>query len=70
MLTASILAKTARDAYMVEVDGHHPGYGFALHKGYGTARHLAALARLGPCPLHRRSFEPVRSAPDRAAPTE
>jgi ribonuclease HII len=67
---ASILAKTGRDAYMAEVDLAHPGYGFAVHKGYGTARHLAALADLGPCPLHRRSFEPVRSASGRAAQTE
>ena len=67
---ASILAKTARDAHMAAADLAHPGYGFAVHKGYGTARHLAALARLGPCPLHRRSFQPVRSASVRAAPTE
>ena len=67
---ASILAKTARDAYMGEADLAHPGYGFAVHKGYGTARHLAALAQLGPCPLHRQSFQPVRSASVRAAPTE
>jgi len=61
---ASILAKTWRDAFMVSADGRHPGYGFAAHKGYGTPEHLAALAGLGPCPLHRRSFEPVRSACD------
>jgi ribonuclease HII len=59
---ASILAKTWRDAFMVAADGRHPGYGFAVHKGYGTPEHLAALAGLGACPLHRRSFEPVRSA--------
>ena len=59
---ASILAKTWRDAYMVGADRRHPGYGFAVHKGYGTRAHLAALAGLGVCPLHRRSFEPVRSA--------
>jgi ribonuclease HII len=59
---ASILAKTWRDAFMVGADHRHPGYGFAVHKGYGTPGHLAALAGLGPCPLHRRSFEPVRSA--------
>ena len=64
---ASILAKTARDAYMADADRLHPGYGFALHKGYGTVRHLAALDQLGPCPLHRRSFEPVRSATVRSA---
>jgi ribonuclease HII len=60
---ASILAKTWRDAYMAAADARYPGYGFAVHKGYGTAAHLAALAREGPCRLHRRSFEPVRSAP-------
>ena len=59
---ASILAKTARDALMEELDGRHPGYGFARHKGYPTPEHLAALGRLGPCPVHRRSFAPVRQA--------
>jgi ribonuclease HII len=58
---ASILAKTARDAYMIGADQDYPGYGFAVHKGYGTARHLAAIADLGVTPLHRRSFEPVKS---------
>ena len=56
---ASILAKTTRDAWMTELDCRYPGYGFAKHKGYGTAEHLAALNRLGPCPEHRRSFGPV-----------
>ena len=56
---ASILAKTARDAYLVELDGTYPGYGFARNKGYGTPEHLEALQRLGPCPIHRRSFAPV-----------
>jgi ribonuclease HII len=59
---ASVLAKTWRDAWMVAACERHPGYDFAVHKGYGTAVHLKALSRLGPCPLHRRSFEPVRSA--------
>ena len=59
---ASILAKTARDALLVELDALHPGYGFARNKGYGTPLHLAALDRLGPCPAHRRSFAPVRQA--------
>jgi ribonuclease HII len=59
---ASILAKTWRDAWMESVDARYPGYGFAAHKGYGTPGHHDALARLGPCCLHRRSFEPVRSA--------
>jgi len=59
---ASILAKTARDALMAELDGVHPGYGFARHKGYPTAEHFEALGRLGACPVHRRSFQPVREA--------
>jgi len=59
---ASILAKTHRDALMEAQDGLHPGYGFATHKGYATARHLSALRRLGPCPIHRRSFAPVAAA--------
>lgn len=57
---ASILAKVERDAYMVAQARIHPGYGFERHKGYGTRAHLEALARLGPCSLHRRSFAPVR----------
>ena len=57
---ASIVAKVARDSLMKELDALHPGYGFARHKGYPTAEHLAALERLGPTPLHRRSFAPVR----------
>ncbi len=57
---ASILAKVARDKIMTEFDALHPGYGFARHKGYATPEHLAALDRLGPCPLHRPSFAPVR----------
>jgi ribonuclease HII len=57
---ASILAKTARDALMRAFDLEHPGYGFAQHMGYGTPEHLNCLQRLGPCPLHRRSFAPVR----------
>jgi ribonuclease HII len=56
---ASILAKTTRDALLVELDRVYPQYGFAQHKGYGTPEHLAALERHGPCPLHRRSFAPV-----------
>jgi ribonuclease HII len=57
---ASILAKVARDAEMALLDARFPGYGFAQHKGYGTPEHLAALRTLGPCEIHRRSFEPVR----------
>ena len=56
---ASVLAKTARDAYMLEVHARFPHYGFARHKGYGTAVHMAALAEHGPCDEHRRSFAPV-----------
>ena len=56
---ASILAKTARDAYCMEMEATYPGYGFAQHKGYPTEAHLAALHKLGPCPEHRRSFAPV-----------
>jgi ribonuclease HII len=59
---ASILAKTARDAALLELHQRYPGYGFAAHKGYPTAAHMAALDRLGPCPEHRRSFAPVRRA--------
>lgn len=53
---ASILAKVARDAYMIEQDKLYPAYGFARNKGYGTAEHIAALRSHGPCPIHRRSF--------------
>ncbi len=58
---ASIIAKVTRDRWMSEFDGVYPGYGFAAHKGYGVPAHAAALARLGPCPLHRLSFRPVRA---------
>ena len=57
---ASILAKVARDREMIALDARYPGYGFARHKGYGTREHLEALKRLGPSPVHRRSFAPVR----------
>lgn len=57
---ASILAKTFRDRLMVELEELWPGYGFSVHMGYPTAVHLEALARLGPCPIHRKSFGPVR----------
>lgn len=59
---ASILAKTVRDALMLELDAAHPGYGLGQHKGYGTAAHAEALTRLGPAPCHRMSFAPVRAA--------
>jgi ribonuclease HII len=58
---ASILAKTSRDAFMVELEETYPGYGFAHHKGYGTAVHSQALANLGPCPMHRVSFAPIQA---------
>lgn len=57
---ASIVAKVYRDALMAEMDARFPGYGFARHAGYGTAAHLEALERLGPCEIHRRSFAPVQ----------
>jgi ribonuclease HII len=59
---ASILAKTVRDAMMVELDLLYPGYGFAAHKGYAVPAHYRALEKLGPCAIHRMSFEPVRVA--------
>jgi len=57
---ASILAKTSRDALMRELDWSYPAYGFARHKGYATAAHLRTLAEIGPCPIHRFSFAPLR----------
>lgn len=57
---ASVLAKVTRDRMMLEFDRRFPGYGFAEHKGYGTPQHLAAIAGLGPCPIHRRSFAPLK----------
>ena len=60
IMAASILAKTHRDALMVELHAAYPQYGFDQHKGYSTPQHLAALAEHGPCPAHRRSFAPVR----------
>ena len=53
---ASIIAKVERDKYMEEMDALYPQYGFARNKGYGTAEHIAALKKYGPCPIHRRSF--------------
>ncbi len=64
---ASIIAKTVRDELMETADARWPGYGFATHAGYPTSRHRAALDALGPCPLHRRSFQPVRQADDASA---
>ena len=59
---ASILAKVARDRMMEEFDALYPEYGFASNKGYGSRSHAAALRRYGPCPIHRRSFRPVRES--------
>ncbi len=59
---ASIIAKTTRDAIMVELDREFPGYGFASHKGYATPEHFRALRERGALPVHRRSFRPVREA--------
>lgn len=56
---ASVVAKVTRDAWMEGWDRQYPGYGFARHKGYPTPEHLEALTKLGPCPLHRRSFQPL-----------
>lgn len=60
IMAASILAKTSRDAEMMLEHERYPEYGFDRHKGYGTAAHMLALASHGPCPIHRRSFAPVR----------
>lgn len=59
---ASIVAKVTRDRQMVEMDAKYPGYSLAQNKGYGTQEHISSLLRLGPCPIHRRSFQPVRDA--------
>jgi len=59
---ASVLAKVHRDRLLVELDREFPGYGLAQHKGYGSPEHLAALARLGPTPFHRKSYHPVAQA--------
>ena len=58
---ASILAKTNRDAIMEQYAEHYPGYGFEKHAGYGTKEHLAALEIQGPCPIHRKTFEPIKT---------
>jgi len=65
---ASILAKTFRDHLLVKLDRRYPGYGLAIHKGYGTAVHLAALQTLGPSPIHRLTFRGVR--PEQPAPSK
>ena len=58
---ASIIAKVTRDRVMTEYDEAYPQYGFAIHKGYLTQRHIDAIRQYGPCPIHRRSFEPIKS---------
>ncbi|RMD80796.1 MAG: ribonuclease HII [Lentisphaerae bacterium] len=62
---ASILAKVHRDRIMRQYHQQYPQYGFDRHKGYGTAEHLDAIRKYGPCPIHRRSFEPIRSLSDK-----
>jgi len=57
---ASVLAKVTRDRMMLQYEAQFPGYGFARHKGYGTTNHLEALQKMGPCPIHRHSFAPIR----------
>ncbi len=59
---ASVIAKVTRDRLMHQFDSQYPHYGFAEHKGYGTPKHLAMLAKHGPCPIHRQSFMPVKQA--------
>jgi ribonuclease HII len=61
---ASVLAKVARDALMVELDAQYPAYGFAGHKGYGTRQHRTAIEQLGPCKIHRMTFAPIRQDPE------
>ena len=58
---ASIVAKVLRDRYMDQLDKLYPAYGFASHKGYGTAKHIAAIKQYGPCPEHRKTFAPIRN---------
>jgi ribonuclease HII len=59
IMAASILAKVARDNYMIKAADEYPEFGFENHKGYGTAAHLGAIRKYGPCPIHRRSFSPI-----------
>ncbi len=66
---ASIIAKTTRDAQMLLAEENYPGYGFAIHKGYGTKIHLEALDRLGPCAIHRMSYAPVKESIKNACTT-
>lgn len=68
--SAAILAKTTRDALLVELDGQYPGYAFASNKGYGTATHRKAIQRLGPCAQHRCTFSPVKEFYSLFPPTQ
>lgn len=63
---ASVVAKVARDRMMIALDRHYPTYGFEKHKGYASATHRTALQELGPCPLHRRSFQPIKGMIERS----
>ena len=63
-----MLAKVTRDETLVEMDAEFPGYGFAIHKGYGTAAHRAALKKLGVSPIHRRGYAPIRRLLDDQQP--
>jgi len=65
---ASVIAKVERDREMTMLEARYPGYGFARHKGYGTAAHLEALGRLGPCAIHRKTYAPVRACVASGAP--
>ena len=58
---ASIIAKVTRDNIMIEADRKYPGYGFASNKGYGSKKHIEAIRKLGPCPIHRMSFAPMKN---------
>ncbi|MBU1088005.1 MAG: ribonuclease HII [Candidatus Omnitrophica bacterium] len=58
--SASIVAKVIRDSIMIELDQEYPQYGFAIHKGYGTKSHLQAISAYGPCPIHRKTFQPIK----------
>jgi len=64
---ASVLAKTTRDRVMRELDGKYPGYGFYRHVGYGTSAHIEAIGRLGICPIHRRSYAPIKRIVNKTA---
>lgn len=67
---ASVLAKTWRDSYMIDIAEEFPYYGFEVHKGYGTPAHQVALKQYGPCPIHRMSFKPVQAAIHNTHPLE